>query len=50
MNLTEQSRGRSRVMDSRWTRGLFTFLMVCGPARIVMEADDGGARKWSSEV
>ena len=39
-----QTPARVRVVRSRWARDLLTFLMVCGPGLIVMEADnDAGA-------
>ena len=44
MNVLVQERSRGRVVRSRWNRDLLTFLMVCGPGLIVMEADnDAGA-------
>uniref|UniRef100_Q02D85 Natural resistance-associated macrophage protein n=1 Tax=Solibacter usitatus (strain Ellin6076) TaxID=234267 RepID=Q02D85_SOLUE len=44
MNLLVQTPTKVRVVRSRWARDLLTFLMVCGPGLIVMEADnDAGA-------
>ena len=44
MNVMVQPRAQGRVVRSRFARDILTFLMVCGPGLIVMEADnDAGA-------
>ena len=48
---TEAIPARGRVVKSRWTRDLLTFLMVFGPGLIVMVADnDAGAVSTYSQA